>query len=58
MVVDSSVLVHALGQLKVWCQSGREEVIAVPLEDMCMRVPTFHRRLLMHACVNFSFYAV
>lgn len=40
VVVDASVLVHALGQLKVWCRNGREEVIVVPLEGMYMRVPT------------------
>lgn len=37
VVIDASVLVHALGQLKVWCRNGREEVIVVPLEGMCMR---------------------
>ncbi|KAH8113105.1 hypothetical protein DFH11DRAFT_1511060 [Phellopilus nigrolimitatus] len=34
IVVDASVLVHALGQLKAWCGSNREEVIIVPLEAL------------------------
>ncbi|EJD00536.1 uncharacterized protein FOMMEDRAFT_136037 [Fomitiporia mediterranea MF3/22] len=34
VVVDASVLVHALGQLKAWCRNGREEVIIVPLEAL------------------------
>jgi hypothetical protein len=32
VVVDASVLIHAIGQLKAWCRNGREEVIIVPLE--------------------------
>jgi len=32
IVLDSSVLIHALGQLKRWSRDGREEVIIVPLE--------------------------
>lgn len=32
VVVDASVLVHALGQLKKWCKEGRQEVILIPLE--------------------------
>lgn len=32
VVVDASVLVHALGQLKGWCRNNREETIIVPLE--------------------------
>ncbi|KAG5643750.1 hypothetical protein DXG03_009684 [Asterophora parasitica] len=32
VVVDASVLVHALYQLKKWCREGREEVVIVPLE--------------------------
>lgn len=36
VVVDASVLVHALYQIKKWCRDGREEVIIVPLEgDYC-----------------------
>ncbi|KNZ80301.1 hypothetical protein J132_06417 [Termitomyces sp. J132] len=34
VVVDASVLVHALYQLKKWCRDGREEVIIVPLEAL------------------------
>ncbi|KAI5114957.1 hypothetical protein M0805_001142, partial [Coniferiporia weirii] len=33
VVVDASVLVHALDQLKTWCGKGREEVVVVPLEN-------------------------
>ena len=32
IVLDASVLIHALGQLKKWCREGREEIIIVPLE--------------------------
>ncbi len=32
VVVDGSVLIHALYQVKKWCRDGREEVIIVPLE--------------------------
>jgi hypothetical protein len=32
VVVDSSVLVNALYQVKKWCKEGREEVLIVPLE--------------------------
>ncbi|KAK0471371.1 hypothetical protein IW261DRAFT_1425182 [Armillaria novae-zelandiae] len=32
VIVDASVLVHALDNLKKWCRNGREEVIIVPLE--------------------------
>lgn len=32
VVVDASVLIHALGQVKKWCRDGREEIIIVPLE--------------------------
>src|SRR5712672_4336273 len=32
IVVDASVLVNALGQIKKWCRDGQEEVIIVPLE--------------------------
>jgi hypothetical protein len=32
IVVDASVLVNALGQVKKWCRDGREEIIIVPLE--------------------------
>jgi hypothetical protein len=34
VVVDASVLVHALYQVKKWCRDGREEVIIIPLEGM------------------------
>jgi hypothetical protein len=32
IVIDASVLIHALGQLKKWSRDGREEIIIVPLE--------------------------
>ena len=32
IVLDSSVLIHALGQLKKWSRDCREEIIIVPLE--------------------------
>ena len=32
VVVDASLLVHALGQLKAWCRKDREEIVVVPLE--------------------------
>lgn len=32
VVVDASVLVHALHYLKKWCKNGREEVVIIPLE--------------------------
>ncbi|GBE85667.1 predicted protein [Sparassis crispa] len=34
VVVDASVLVHALPQLKKWCREWREEVVIVPLEAL------------------------
>ena len=32
VIVDASVLVHALGQVKKWCKDGRQEEIVIPLE--------------------------
>ncbi|KIM79314.1 hypothetical protein PILCRDRAFT_98206 [Piloderma croceum F 1598] len=34
VVVDSSVLVNALYQVKKWCKEGREEILIVPLEAL------------------------
>ncbi|KAK7018447.1 PINc domain-containing protein [Favolaschia claudopus] len=34
VIVDASVLVHALHQVKRWCRDGREEVVIVPLEAL------------------------
>ncbi|KAG6853502.1 hypothetical protein C0991_003776 [Blastosporella zonata] len=34
VVVDASVLIHALYQLKRWCREGRDEIIIVPLEAL------------------------
>lgn len=32
VVVDASVLVNALNQIKKWCRDGRQEIVIVPLE--------------------------
>ena len=32
IVVDASVLIHALYQVKRWCRDGRQEIVIVPLE--------------------------
>ena len=32
VVVDASVLVHAISQVKKWCRDGRQEIVIVPLE--------------------------
>ena len=32
IVLDASVLIHALGKLKIWSRDGREEIIIIPLE--------------------------
>lgn len=32
VVIDASVLVHALYQVKKWCRDGRKEILIVPLE--------------------------
>ncbi|EAU81595.1 hypothetical protein CC1G_02611 [Coprinopsis cinerea okayama7 len=34
VVVDASVLVHALYKVKKWCREGREEIVIVPLEAL------------------------
>ncbi|KAF5335764.1 hypothetical protein D9611_009665 [Ephemerocybe angulata] len=34
VVVDASVLVHALYKVKKWCREGRDEVIIIPLEAL------------------------
>ncbi|TFY81288.1 hypothetical protein EWM64_g2720, partial [Hericium alpestre] len=34
VVLDASVLVHALSQVKKWCRDGREEILIVPLEAL------------------------
>ncbi|KAI0064961.1 hypothetical protein BV25DRAFT_1799491 [Artomyces pyxidatus] len=34
IVLDASVLVNALGQVKKWCRDGREEILIVPLEAL------------------------
>lgn len=34
VIIDASVLIHALGQLKKWCKPDRKEVVVVPLEAL------------------------
>ncbi|KAF8556650.1 hypothetical protein OG21DRAFT_1506241 [Imleria badia] len=34
VIVDASVLVHALYHVKKWCRDGREEIVIVPLEAL------------------------
>ena len=42
IVVDASVLVNALGQVKKWCRDGQEEIIIVPLEGTVSFSPLRH----------------
>lgn len=37
IVIDASVLVHALYQVKKWCRDGRKEILIVPLEGMSQK---------------------
>ena len=39
VIVDASVLVHALYQVKKWCRDGREEIVIVPLEGLWFLSP-------------------
>ncbi|KIP07193.1 hypothetical protein PHLGIDRAFT_24188 [Phlebiopsis gigantea 11061_1 CR5-6] len=34
VVVDASVLVHAISHVKKWCRDGRQEIVIVPLEAL------------------------
>lgn len=34
VVVDASVLVHGISQVKKWCREGRREIVIVPLEGV------------------------
>lgn len=34
VVVDASVLIYALYQVKKWCRDGRKEILIVPLEGV------------------------
>ena len=43
VVVDASVLVHALPQVKKWCRDGRKEVVIVPLEGELAVPPSLAR---------------
>ena len=41
VVVDASVLVNALYQVKKWCRDGRDEIVIVPLEgEYCFFSPS------------------
>lgn len=40
VVVDASVLVNALYQVKKWCRDGREEIVIVPLEGEYCFLPS------------------
>lgn len=44
VVVDASVLVHALHQVKKWCRDGRAEVVIVPLEGTFSNLSLFPPR--------------
>ena len=40
VIVDASVLIHNIPQVKKWCRDGRDEIIIIPLEGMsAIRVP-------------------
>ncbi len=32
IILDASILVHALGQVKRWCKDERKEILVIPLE--------------------------
>jgi hypothetical protein len=51
IVVDASVLVNALGQVKKWCREGQEEIIIVPLEGMFSISPPLSSTPC-HACLR------
>jgi hypothetical protein len=42
IVVDASVLIHALYQVKRWCRDDRQEIVIVPLEGI---IPVIFNRL-------------
>ena len=42
VVVDASVLVHALYQVKKWCKEGRQETVIVPLEGHSCSIDIVH----------------
>ena len=42
IVVDASVLIHALYQVKKWCRDGRQEIVIVPLEGTTILVTFSH----------------
>ena len=48
IVVDASVLIHALGKLKAWCRHNRGEIIIVPLEGTRNRLNVLLIRSLIY----------
>ena len=49
IVVDASVLVNALGQVKKWCRDGQEEIIIVPLEGIFFILSLHHASPMAHS---------
>lgn len=39
VIVDASVLIHNIAQVKKWCREGREEIIIIPLEGKFVITP-------------------
>lgn len=57
VVVDASVLVNALYQVKKWCRDGREEIVIVPLEgDYCL-VPLLPSLIILFKLSTPSIYS-
>jgi len=52
VVVDGSVLIHALYQVKKWCREGREEVIIVPLEGVSISDAIYRFQLIFLKALN------
>jgi len=46
VVVDASVLINALYQVKKWCRDGREEVIIVPLEGEFHQMNSLNQKFI------------
>lgn len=49
VVVDASVLIYALYQVKKWCRDGRQEILIVPLEGVSSYVALRRVRLTWHS---------
>jgi hypothetical protein len=58
IVVDASVLVNALGQVKKWCRDGQEEIIIVPLEGMYHFFSLYHVSSCLLLAVVFARHAL